>query len=69
MTDVGEIEVPAYDPKIASAMVHATKTRIDATKWVLAKMLPKLYGVAADLPSGGTVNLNMNLGETTGADA
>ena len=46
---------PKADPEFAAR----SRLRIDSRKWMLSKMLPKLYGEKLDLNHGGSVNLSI----------
>lgn len=60
--DGNPMNVPKYDGKVATALVQAVRIRIDERRFQAMKLLPKMYGVAAGLPAGTTVNYSMNLG-------
>lgn len=61
-------ELPAMtgEGKIDSAGVQHQRLRVDSRKWLLSKVLPKVYGDKIDVTSGGDkvgLSINIDLGE------
>lgn len=50
--DVIETE---HGPKVNAEVVARSRLRVDSRKWMLAKMLPKVYGDKLDLNHSGAV--------------
>lgn len=66
------LEISDQDPlmtgegKLDSASVQHQRLRVDSRKWLLAKVLPKVYGDKIDVTSGGEkvgLAINIDLGE------
>lgn len=45
-------------PKADSEFAARSRLRVDSRKWMLSKMLPKLYGDRVDLNHGGNMTIN-----------
>lgn len=43
------------DPKASGAVVQAVKLQVDTRKWLMSKLLPKVYGDKIDVTSGGEI--------------
>ena len=63
-TDVASVMTPdgAVDLKLDATAVARNRLRVDARKWVAAKLLPKKYGDKLGVDHGGNINLTVNTG-------
>ena len=57
MTPEGEVDL-----KLDATAVARNRLRVDARKWVAAKLLPKKYGDKLGVDHGGNINLTVNTG-------
>jgi hypothetical protein len=48
-------------PRVDAERVARSKLRVDSRKWMLSKMLPKLYGDKLDLNHAGDVNHSVKI--------
>ena len=63
-TDNGTpIMVAKYDKSTATALVMATKLKIEERRFQCMKLLPKLYGPMTGVGAGAMVSYSFNLGE------
>ena len=53
----GDIINTEHGPKVDAERVARSKLRVDSRKWMLAKMLPKVYGDKVDLNHTGKVTI------------
>jgi hypothetical protein len=51
----GDVIDTEHGPKVDAERVARSKLRVDSRKWMLAKMLPKVYGDKLDLNHSGSV--------------
>lgn len=51
----GDIIDTEHGPKVDAERVARSKLRVDSRKWMLSKMLPKVYGDKLDLNHSGRV--------------
>jgi hypothetical protein len=49
----GDIIQTEHGPKVDAERVARSRLRVDSRKWMLSKMLPKVYGDKLDLNHGG----------------
>jgi transposase-like protein len=53
----GDVVETEQGPRVDAERVARSKLRVDSRKWMLAKMLPKVYGDKLDLNHGGAVRV------------
>ncbi len=51
----GDVIDTEQGPRVDAERVARSRLRVDSRKWMLAKMLPKVYGDKLDLNHGGSV--------------
>jgi len=54
----GDVIDTEHGPKVDAERVARSKLRVDSRKWMLSKMLPKIYGDKLDLTHGGNLTIN-----------
>ena len=53
----GDVIETEHGPRVDAERVARSKLRVDSRKWMLAKMLPKVYGDKVDLNHSGKVSI------------
>ena len=52
-----DVEMTEHGPKVNAEVVARSRLRVDSRKWMLAKMLPKVYGDKIEHEHKGTVRV------------
>lgn len=55
----GDVVETENGPKANAEFVARSRLRVDSRKWMLSKMLPKIYGDKLDLTHGGNVTISI----------
>ena len=57
----GDVIDTEQGPRVDAERVARAKLRVDSRKWMLSKMLPKVYGDKVDVNHAGTVNQSIKV--------